>query len=209
MKKIILSATILFAIGACNSPSPSTEAQDAQAPAAISENSQSYTIDPSTSEILWKGTKPTGDSHSGTISVKKGTLYTDKGIISGGIFSIDMNTIEVTDERMDEETKGKLKRHLTNGDFFETEKYNESLLEITSATANKITANLRIKDITKSITIPYTLSEENGIVIAKSTFSIDRTLWGVTYNSGNFFQNLGDYLIDDAIQFDLTIQGKK
>ena len=52
----------------------------------------------------------------------------------------------------------------------ETEKYNESLFEITSATANEITANLTIKDVTKSITIPYTLSEENGIVIAKSTF---------------------------------------
>ena len=43
--------------------------------------------------------------------------------------------------------------------------------------------------------------------MASSSFSIDRTLWGVTYKSGSFFKNLADRLIDDAIQFDIELVG--
>ncbi|MGB0850846.1 MAG: YceI family protein, partial [Bacteroidia bacterium] len=61
----------------------------------------------------------------------------------------------------------------------------------------------------KSISIPYTLTEEEGAVSANAEFSIDRTIWGVTYNSGNFFKDLGDYLIDDAIQFRVKLVATK
>jgi polyisoprenoid-binding protein YceI len=109
---------------------------------------------------------------------------------------------------MSEKGKSKLKKHLTNDDFFETNNYPEATLEITSSTSDSLKANLKIKNITKSITIPYTLNQVNGEITANSSFSIDRTLWGVTYKS-SFFKNLTDRLIDDAIQFDIELVGSK
>jgi polyisoprenoid-binding protein YceI len=117
-----------------------------------------------------------------------------------------MNSILVTDKDMSEKGKSKLKKHLTNDDFFETNNYPEAILEITSSTSDSLEANLKIKNITKSITIPYSLIKDNGKINANSSFSIDRTLWGVTYKS-SFFKNLTDRLIDDAIQFDIELIG--
>ena len=110
---------------------------------------------------------------------------------------------------MSEKGKRKLKKHLTNEDFFETNNFTEAKLEITSSTADSLTANLEIKNITKSITIPYSLTKANGIITANSSFSIDRTLWGITYKSGNFISNLANRLIDDAIQFEIKLSGKE
>ena len=53
--------------------------------------------------------------------------------------------------------------------------------------------------------MPYFAQTDAGKLTATASFAIDRTLWGVTYNSGNFFKNLGDYLINDAIQFDVKL----
>ncbi|MBT7726286.1 MAG: YceI family protein, partial [Flavobacteriales bacterium] len=39
----------------------------------------------------------------------------------------------------------------------------------------------------------------------KSNIKIDRTKWDVQYNSGNFFENLGDKLILDEIEFDVYL----
>ena len=122
---------------------------------------------------------------------------------------MEMSSILVTDEDMSEKGKRKLKKHLTNEDFFDTDNYPEAKLEITSSTADSLKANLEIKNITKSITIPYSLKKVNGQITANSSFSIDRTLWGITYKSGNFFSNLANRLIDDAIQFEIKLSGKE
>ena len=143
------------------------------------------------------------------MNIKEGTLYIDNGNVKGGMFIMEMSSILVTDEDMSEKGKRKLKKHLTNEDFFDTDNYPEAKLEITSSTADSLKANLEIKNITKSITIPYSLKKVNGKITANSSFSIDRTLWGITYKSGNFFSNLANRLIDDAIQFEIKLSGKE
>ena len=116
-----------------------------------------------------------------------------------------MTQMSVTDEGMDEETKAKLLGHLTNSDFFEVEKFPTASFSVTGSTTDSLSGNLTIKDITKSITVPYTMTTEGNNITASASFSIDRTLWGVKFNSGNFFENLGEYLIDDAVQFDINL----
>ena len=46
---------------------------------------------------------------------------------------------------------------------------------------------------------------KNNTLLANSEFSIDRTRWGIKYNSANFFQDLGDRAIKDEIYFDISI----
>jgi polyisoprenoid-binding protein YceI len=206
MKNLLL-LIVIATVAACNNPSSTTNTSEAeQAPTTIL-GGKDYAINSDSSTVFWKGSKPTGDIHVGTVQIKKGILKISDSNITGGQFTIDMNSILVTDEDMSERGKSKLKKHLTNDDFFETNNYPEATLEITSSTSDSLKANLEIKNITKSITIPYTLSQTNKKIMASSSFSIDRTLWGVTYKSGSFFKNLADRLIDDAIQFDIELVG--
>ena len=206
MKNLLLTI-VIAAFVACNNPSSTANTSEAEQAPKTTLEGKDYVIDSDSSTVFWKGSKPTGDIHVGTVQIKKGILKINDGTITGGQFTIDMNSILVTDEDMSEKGKSKLKKHLTNDDFFETNNYPEATLEITSSTPDSLKANLEIKNITKSITIPYTLSQTNEKIMAGSTFSIDRTLWGVTYKSGSFFKNLADRLIDDAIQFDIELIG--
>ena len=46
---------------------------------------------------------------------------------------------------------------------------------------------------------------EDGLLKARGTFQIDRTKWGITFGSGNFFSNLADNAIDDMISLELNL----
>tara|TARA_B100001059_G_scaffold88029_1_gene86457 strand:- start:15509 stop:16138 length:630 start_codon:yes stop_codon:yes gene_type:complete len=209
MKKTIFSFIVMATVLACSNPTSTTNTSDAEQVPEKSDLGTNIVIDSDSSLVFWKGTKPTGDIHVGTVNIKEGTLYVDNGNVKGGKFVMEMSSILVTDEDMSEKGKRKLKKHLTNEDFFDTDNYPEAKLEITSSTSDSLKANLEIKNITKSITIPYSLKKVNGKITANSSFSIDRTLWGITYKSGNFFSNLANRLIDDAIQFEIKLSGKE
>ena len=203
-----MMATVL----ACSNSTSTTNtsgAEKAPEKSELANLGDHIVIDTDSSLVFWKGTKPTGDIHVGTVNIKEGILYIANGSVKGGTFVMDMNSILVTDEDMSEKGKRKLKKHLTNEDFFETNNFPEAILEITSSTADSLTANLEIKNITKSITIPYSLTKANGRIAVNSSFSIDRTLWEITYKSGNLFSNLANRLIDDAIQFEIKLSGKE
>ncbi|PCJ66447.1 MAG: polyisoprenoid-binding protein [Bacteroidetes bacterium] len=209
MKKVFLLTTIAALFMACGSPSASTEANEAQEVAEATETNVTYTVNATESTVIWKGTKPAGDAHTGTVAIAKGVISTEEGMVTAGNFVMNLADLKITDEGMDEETQGKLVGHLSTGDFFEVEKYPNASFEITSTTADSLTGNLTIKEVSKSITVPYFFQSEGETATATTSFSIDRTLWGITFNSGNFFQDLGDYMIDDAIQFDVTLKATK
>ena len=205
MKKILVLTLTASLFMACSSPSASTVAGEANEAAAAAESNTEYAVNTAESSVEWAGTKPTGDVHTGTVAITEGILATAEGTIAAGNFILDMTQMSVTDEGMDEETKAKLLGHLTNSDFFEVEKFPTASFSVTGSTTDSLSGNLTIKDITKSITVPYTMTTEGNNITASASFSIDRTLWGVKFNSGNFFENLGECLIDDAVQFDINL----
>ena len=73
---------------------------------------------------------------------------------------------------------------------------------------SNVKANLTIKEVTEEITLALSTAEENGVVTLTSTLNIDRTKFGVTFNSGNFFENLGDHLINDEFTLNVTLASK-
>ena len=64
---------------------------------------------------------------------------------------------------------------------------------------------LTIKGITKPFSFPTQLKD--GKYVGKTTF--DRTQYGVIYKSGNFFQDLGDKVINDDVEisFEIALKG--
>jgi polyisoprenoid-binding protein YceI len=207
MKNYLFLGAIALVFAACNNKGASTEAGEAGDAAEVTAESVTYSVDAAASSVEWKGSKITGDSHGGTISITDGSISVEGGAITAGNFSIDMSTITSTDG-MNEEMTGKLMGHLRSADFFAVDSFPAANFEVTSGTADELTGNLTIKGITKEISFPYTLMEAEGSATATATFSIDRAEWDVRYGSGKFFEDLGDNLINDAVEIAVSLAAK-
>ena len=96
-----------------------------------------------------------------------------------------------------------LKKHLKGEDFFEVDKYPTAVLKIINSKnfindEVEVYGNLTIKKTTKPII--FKIKQLGNNFFGKIT--IDRTLFGVQYNSKSFFDNLGDQAIKN--EFDLA-----
>jgi polyisoprenoid-binding protein YceI len=123
-----------------------------------------------------------------------------------------MNTIKNVDME-GSKGAGKLEGHLKSPDFFDGAKFPSARFVITAVENNEgklqVTGNLTIKDVTKSITIPATLTEANGIATFKSdVFNIDRADFNVKYGSKKWFDNLKDKFIDDLVEMSFEVKTK-
>ena len=169
----------------------------------LTATAQDKKINTSKSGIKWVGKKVTGE-HSGTINFKDGVLSFKNNKLTGGNFTVDMNSIAVTDLKAGQ-GKEKLEGHLKAEDFFGTDKFATSKLVFKSIKPTKtanvyaVTADLTIKNITKPVTFDLTVNKNS----ATSTFKVDRTEYDITYKSGSVFDGLGDAAIYD--DFDLTV----
>lgn len=156
------------------------------------------------STINWNAKKVTGE-HSGTVNLKEGNLIFKGGKLAGGNFTVDMTSLAATDLTGD--WKGKLEGHLKSDDFFGTEKFPTSTLVFKKIATKAdgvytVTADLTIKGITNPVTFDITVKGDT----ATSVVTIDRTKYGIKYNSKNFFDSIGDKAIYD--DFTLTVNLK-
>ncbi|PSL35023.1 YceI family protein [Chitinophaga ginsengisoli] len=159
------------------------------------------------SNIDWTGRKVTG-AHNGTIGIKDGTLIFTDGKLSGGNFVIDTTSIKILDVA-DPATNAQFAGHLASDDFFSIDKYPEATLQITSVSANHVQGDLTIKGITHPVAFDITINASNGdTVTASGKLVIDRTKYGIKFRSGNFFKDLGDTLIYNDFDLDVTITAK-
>jgi polyisoprenoid-binding protein YceI len=139
--------------------------------------------------------------HEGYINLKESSFIKTDGVITGGEFTIDMNSITNTDIKA-ERANTSLVDHLKDPDFFDAKKYPLSYLKITEIEYYKnyevkVTANLTIKNITKSITFNGELNNEE----LKARFKINRQHWNINYKS-----KMKDSPISDAIGFEISIK---
>jgi len=156
-------------------------------------------IDVAQSTIKWTGSKITGSNHYGLISPKSSTLTVKDGTVVSGTVVIDMTTMTVTD--IQGERAAKFLRHMMNEDFFEVGKYPTATLTIREQNKGRMMGALTIKGITKPFA--FTFEMKDGKYVGKTTF--DRTQFGVIYKSGNFFEDLGDKVINDDVEIEFNI----
>jgi len=163
---------------------------------------QAQTTEISEGIINWKGSKVTTDSHVGTIAISKGSLSFDGDTLTGGSFTVDMNSIVCTD--LSGNYANKLVGHLKSDDFFGVEEHPEATLEITTAEKTEdgynVTGDFTIRGITHAETFVLKLDGNR----ATTDFEIDRSKYNVKYNSGTFFENLGDKLINNELELSVS-----
>ena len=164
------------------------------------------------SNINWIGRKVTGE-HSGTLNLSKGWVVMEQDLVIGGKFIFDMTSIKNTDIESPE-WKEKLEKHLMAEDFFFVDSFPNAILEIKyhhqiiddkTGQTNQIIADLTIRGITHEINFPINISHSKSNFYAEGLIDINRTLFNIKYNSGTFFEDLGDRMIYDdfTVQFSL------
>jgi polyisoprenoid-binding protein YceI len=173
-------------------------------------------VDPAKSELTWNA-KKVGGQHTGKVKVAKGSLTINANKLTGGTFSMDMTSINVTDVT-DEGMNAKLTNHLKSEDFFSVEKNPASTFKITKATpiakakageANyTITGDLTIKGITNSVTFPATVNLTNTSAQATAKIEIDRTKYDIKYRAA-IIGTAADKIIDDIFTIDLKLVAGK
>jgi len=158
------------------------------------------------SNIDWVGRKVTG-AHHGTIAVKAGELILHDGKLAGGKITVDITSIKILDIT-DAATNAQFASHLASADFFSTEKYPESTLEITSVSGNYVEGNLTITMTSFPVGFDVAVNVNGDHLTATGKLVIDRTKYEMKFRSGNFFRDLGDTLIYNDFELNMSITAK-
>jgi polyisoprenoid-binding protein YceI len=172
-----------------------------------------YITDVENSEIKWVGKKVTGE-HWGYVPLDAGIMHVKDGRLVSGEFTANLNLLNVKDIE-DEEMNAKLEGHLKSPDFFSVAKYPQAYFKINKALVNAfasdgepnytLSGELTIKGKTHPITFPAIVKIEDNKINAKANFVFDRAKYDIRFNSGSFFENLGDNLIYDEIPLSINI----
>ena len=219
MKNLFIISVIASLVFACN-PKSAEEAKTGEAKKAGASSGAVYELAADGSVVHWRGTKPGGE-HDGVVDVTEGKVMVDNGTITGGSFTIDLNSIENHD--LEGDMNARLVGHLKSEDFFHTEEYPNAVFQIVSVEAkeamapeggvkptHEITGNLAMRGVTKSITFPAAITVTGNKVEAKTNeFAINRTLWGVNFKSKTVFAEFKDDFIGDMINLKFDVEFKK
>ena len=180
---------------------------------AASSTAENFILDPKKSKIDWVG-KGATKSHNGTLEFKSGQMWIDTKQIKSGYFYVDMRTITNKDIK-DAGFNKQLVDDLKSDNFFNTNKFPQSSFKITKAVRldvpdgqinYNISGELTMKGVMKPIEFPALVSISKSKASVKADITIDRTKWGITYNSGNYFKDLGDKLIEDNFTLKVNIE---
>ena len=114
--------------------------------------------------------------------------------------------LSLLNEDLTGRSKDYLENHLRSEDFFSVEEYPRSSLKITSAEKididkYEVTGDLTIKGITKSTNFILLLNDDSATV----EMVFDRSKFDVKHRSSSFFSNLGDKLIYDDIELEVSL----
>ena len=165
------------------------------------------------SEIRWKAYKTLKTeslSHYGTVKLLSGNLTFNGDQLAGGTFIMDMNSIDAEDMKGDPKLKKMLENHLKSDDFFDTARFPKAVFQIktvkklNSAADNyMISGSLTIKGITKTISFPAKMIQNNGFyIITSAQFSFNRKHFGLRYN---IFE---DMLISNDVEMNVVLKAQ-
>ena len=130
----------------------------------------------------------------------------DGNVINGKVI-IDTTSIKILDVT-DPATNAQFAGHLASDDFFSTEKYPEAILEIITVSGRHVEGDLTIKGITHPISFDVIVNVNGDVLIATGKLVIDRTKYEMKFRSGNFFKDLGDTLIYNDFELNVTVTAK-
>lgn len=167
----------------------------------------SWKLLPAASEIQWKASYITGGGHHGTLQLKEGALQTGSlNLVTSGRFVIDMNSIRATD-LADAGERTSLEEHLKSADFFATSQFPTAYFTVTGSSQYvpaMVKGKLAIKGVVQPVEIPFVWRVQNDTLYMQAQISVDRTQWGISYQSEGLLNAVKNGIIANKV--DLILQ---
>ena len=201
MKKVF--TLLMFAtLMSCNTNS---KTPDSTTEVSVNASDAVYNIQQNESIIVWTGRELSTSSHYGTINLESGQFEITNGLITSGVFIVDMTTINNQD--LPEDKRPRLEGHLKSDDFFSVESFPQAKLTIDNSESISqgnwlVSGELTIKNFTHPIQFEMSNTNEGW----KANLVFDRSKYEVKFRSGTFFENLGDKLIYDEIELAINLK---
>lgn len=214
MKKVIISAFMLSSVlVACSDNGTKTEAKDAvEVEVTKTEATQTFATVSEGSHVYWRAAHLGGvEPRFGKLMLQSAEVMTTDNMITNAKVVMDMNNFTVENFE-DQESIDKLAGHLKSDDFFKVATHPTSTFELATIVSQegdynaKISGNLTILGVTKSITFNANVMATDATVSVKSEdFVVNRTDWGLTYNTEGTEGVPADYLISNDIGFTIDV----
>lgn len=207
-----------FAFVSCNEAPKGDKATISDEQKAADASGQTFIVDTAASEVKFTG-NGVGKNHPGTFQLSSGTASVANNQITGGAFTININSLDLEEEGEMFDTK--LKPHLLSGDFFDAAKFGTAKFEITNVAPFKadgkdtslvaganfsVSGNFTLKGVTKNITFPARIELDENHLKAEANFDIDRRQWQMNYGND---KTLGDKFISETVNIELDLEARK
>lgn len=209
LNHIILASAIAFgsfALTSC-SETPAPPAVVDNTP-AILKGDATLNVDVAASKLTWKGDMLGLYSHEGLINLTNGSVVLKDGKISGGTFTVDMNTIQPTDDGYDDgdHSKANFIGHLSSNDFFDVANNPTATFTVNSVTNNIGKGTLTLRGISNEETIENVTITPEGDNAVRITGDVkfDRKKYNV-----NFDMPVKDKVLSNDITMKVDLLAKK
>lgn len=182
----------------------------------------SYTFSLTESKVTWEGRKTLIADYkdTGTLSIQRGILEVTQQSMDNefqGEFEFDMTSINV-DSTGKQAGEDMLEKHLKSPDFFDVENHPTARLtindiipaeDVSTSYNYTVQGELEIKGKKADVEFPAKLFMQDGELHMTGSATVDRTKFDVRFGSDNFFDNLGDNVIDDNFTVTFNLLGRK
>ena len=199
-KHILLASATAAVMFACGEKKTETKAVDSTG------TEVTYTVDAAASKVEWKGVMAGVKAHYGTVNVKDGSVTVKGSQITAGTFNVDLASIAPLDSTYDEKnTKEGLITHLKDTAFFNVKEFPTATFVIKKVSGNSATGDLTVRGKTNEETVTdIVVTADSANVNATGKLVFDRQKYGVAFSTGS-----KDYVINDNIELNITLVGKK
>ncbi len=172
-----------------------------------------HALDLAESRVVWVG-RNLVNKHWGHVALAGGHVEFRAGNPAAGEAVLDMRRLTCSD-LAGGNLHDVLIHHLESDDFFDVARFPEARyafeeVEICSDKPGcrnlKLRGELTLRGITRPLAIEAAAGfTPEGKAALQSSFTIDRTAWGVIYGSGKFFRKLAGHLVNDEIELQLRL----
>jgi polyisoprenoid-binding protein YceI len=160
-----------------------------------------YTITQESKTLIWGGKAAVGGyAPEGTLQVKNATITYVNNTISAIEITVDMTSLHQENKQ--------LSGHLRAKDFFHVKKHKTAIFTleepIEAIDENAILkGTMTIKDTSNKEQIKTIITMQGNNITMTFNHKIDRTIYGINYNSPSIFKSLKENVIAD----DFTLRG--
>ncbi|NER18186.1 YceI family protein [Spongiivirga citrea] len=174
---------------------------------AHSSKAQTFDLKNKKQQLEWTG-KAAFKAYSltGTLNVEKGTIKITDNTITKLEIVVNMKSLD--------HDNGDLKSHLRGADFFNVNRYKKAAFRLSKPVSldkesSVLAGMMTIKEKTHGENIEVIISRSENTITLSFDHTMDRTTYGIKYNSPSFFKSLKQNAIADEFSLKGKLEFKK